>query len=476
MLKRLCFLAATCAAATLSCAPNGSGNVDIVITAGQEGAAEFSDAGAVCCTITATSLDGTVDVSAYAPPVGITGQGKCAGLTSNSFDLGDVDPSELLGFVVSCVNAAGTNVMGGQSLSGIPAGDVEDGLPIFVEPFGVWARPPGGLLDTHVAGLTGVTEGNLPEQDLVLGGGTSVMSAAGTVGTTSNDEYDLFALQGTTGADFPAPPTSLDELDTSAFVFSGSDAWNIDFGESSITSLTPPAGLASFADVAGGATIQDPAGDTYIVGATRSGTPTDAVLKIANADGTLSAIQLTVKRAGAAALWTTAGLLVVGGSSTGSGAELISAADCGVSSLPFPHDPTVGAGAVVTTSGVLLVGGTTNGAPAYRRTLDPTCGTGCNFMNVGQPLPALDRVAAFNVGTQDGVAKVLAVGSDAKTAATRTFLVGLSGDATELLLKEPRRGASVVPTSNGYLAILGGLHTADGSPAFSVEMLLPFSE
>ena len=58
-----------------------------------------------------------------------------------------------------------------------------------------------------------------------------------------------------------------------------------------------PAGLASFADVAGGQTLTGAEGTQYIVGATRDGTPTDKVL-VVGADAKLSSLTLLAPRAG----------------------------------------------------------------------------------------------------------------------------------------------------------------------------------
>jgi hypothetical protein len=69
--------------------------------------------------------------------------------------------------------------------------------------------------------------------------------------------------------------------------------------------------------------------------------------------------------------------------------------------------------------------------------------------------------------------RLLVVGADSQSGATRTFAVTLSPpSANEIPLREPRLGASLVVAPNGTLAVLGGEHS-DGSGAFTVEMLFP---
>lgn len=90
----------------------------------------------------------------------------------------------------------------------------------------------------------------------------------------------------------------------------------------------------------------------------------------------------------------------------------------------------------------------------------------------GAALPAaVADVAAFALPG----GRVLAVGSEAGAdGLTRSFVVDLAaaGQVEELALREPRRGATVVPAPNGTLALLGGVH-AEGTAALTVETFFP---
>ncbi|KYG04401.1 hypothetical protein BE21_46935, partial [Sorangium cellulosum] len=70
--------------------------------------------------------------------------------------------------------------------------------------------------------------------------------------------------------------------------------------------------------------------------------------------------------------------------------------------------------------------------------------------------------------------RLLAVGAEAgEGGLTRSFVVDLAAaQVEELPLREPRRGATVVPAPNGTLALLGGVH-AEGTPALTVEAFFP---
>jgi hypothetical protein len=57
--------------------------------------------------------------------------------------------------------------------------------------------------------------------------------------------------------------------------------------------------------------------------------------------------------------------------------------------------------------------------------------------------------------------------------AKRSRLVDVAAEeVTSLPLREPRRGASVLPAPNGTLALIGG-ETLDGAAAHSIELFFP---
>jgi hypothetical protein len=122
-------------------------------------------------------------------------------------------------------------------------------------------------------------------------------------------------------------------------------------------------------------------------------------------------------------------------------------------------------------AGITLVGGADHGTAAPTRRLDPSCAGLCSVeivQNAGLPA-AIGGVSAFALGS----GRVVAVGDEVgDKGMTRSFVVDLGGAVTEIALREPRRGASVIPAPNGTLALLGGVHE-DGSPALSVELFFP---
>jgi hypothetical protein len=246
-----------------------------------------------------------------------------------------------------------------------------------------------------------------------------------------------------------------------------------DFAANSLGSVPLPSGLASFAEVAGGAEVRTPSGVSYVVGATRPSGATRAVLAIA-ADGTVSSVQLVEARQGAAAVWVDGtGLFVAGGSATGPGVEVLAPGATMFSTRDFLPDATEGAGAMVINPGqVTLAGGQMAGAPTPTRSLDPDCVTAC--MAIALPEVSLTEpiveVSAFSLGG----GRAIAIGRALPDPGLmRSFLLDLGSDlVTEVPLREPRWGASVVAAPNGTLAIVGGMHQ-DGTPALHVEMLFP---
>jgi hypothetical protein len=85
--------------------------------------------------------------------------------------------------------------------------------------------------------------------------------------------------------------------------------------------------------------VYAPDGTAYIVGATRAGPPSTAVLRI-DVDAALRALSTTVARAGAAATWVyERGLLVVGGAEEECGAELPAEGSDTFVPVPFRRTP-----------------------------------------------------------------------------------------------------------------------------------------
>jgi hypothetical protein len=424
----------------------------VEITAGQEKDTFSIEPRVTRVNIEAISLDGPTRVSASAAPGG-------------RFDLGEVPVDERFRFAVTGVTEDGTTVVRGNSLPVIPVSFGGDTIPIFVQRTNRWARPPGGLPHTHVHAPAGVRG----ERFIYLSGG----AAEGPAVSAEGDFYDLIALRGSSADAFPRLPETIVSRGRSAVLINAEGATVVD--DSGATSISPPAGL-SFADVAGGRPVLGDDGQVFVVGATRREKPTSAVL-IVNADGSARAAALIEPRAGAAAIWVqNVGLVVAGGSAGGAGVEVLADEATSFSALGYPADPVQGAGAVLDgKGGVALIGGAQGGAAAPTRRLDLGCLSSCNaeaVMNADLPAP-IGGVAAFALALPG--TRVIAVGDEIGSGGqgmTRSFLVDLGGAVEELALREPRRGASVIPAPNGTLAILGGL-LEDGSAALSVELLFP---
>jgi hypothetical protein len=444
--------------------------VTVEVVPGHEATAFQEDPPVARIEVTATAIEGDVAVSASAAP-------------GEALDFGEVPAERAYTFEVRGADASGATVVRGRSASGIYlAALTGDALPLFAQRLGRWARPPGEL----AASRAGAPGGTLAERYLFLTGGAAAGdaggAAAGEVDPARLDAYDLAAWGGSaSGRALPRAARSLVVRGNAVLVLDDEGATWADVANGQTADATLPAGLRSFAEVAGGRTIEAADGRSFVVGATRPGeatgapgAPTDAVLVVAP-DRTLSVARLRDARAGAAAVWVEGlGLVVAGGSATGAGLEVLGDGATAFLPRPFPPDASEGAGAAVTGPGeIALVGGALDGAAAPTRRLAPGCAEQrCAAVEIeGAALPAaIAGVAAFALPG----GRILAVGSEAGAdGLTRSFLVDVAAaQVEELPLREPRRGATAVPAPNGTLALLGGVHP-DGTPALTIETFFP---
>jgi hypothetical protein len=403
--------------------------------------------------VSATDVDGTI-IEATTEPGG-------------TFDLGEVPADSVFTFEIEGRTADGDAVVRGRSIAGIAPQAVEGSeVPLFAQRVNEWARPPDGVVRSHLDGAAGV----LGERYLLLTGGTKALSDEGSVDAASADYYDLFALAGAVGTALPRTPKSLVSFGDLMLLVDDDGATWVSFSEGTVAEAQAPEGLSGFGAVAGGRALLGPDERIYVVGCTRAAAPTRDVL-VVSSDGSLAAAKLSQARAGAAAAFVEGtGLVVFGGATEGAGVEVL-AQDAEVfEEKGFPADATEGAALVRSASkGLVLVGGTSGDQPATTRRIDPTCLDRCATPPLdGADVPeALTSVQAFAL--KDG--KVVAIGEDGR-GWMRTFLVDLTGSSLELPLRESRRGATVVPAPNGTLAILGGVDE-DGSAVTSVETLFP---
>jgi hypothetical protein len=347
---------------------------------------------------------------------------------SADVSLGDLPRSDVGALAMTGLDSAGKVLLRGETLY-LQWGALENlTLDVFVQRTGELARFPRGpaAFDAKIA---------------LVAVGRYVLAA----NDTSTLLYDLLNLRPLEGPPvLPRNARSLVTFDTTAIVIDEAGADLFDLQLRRRTDLSAPAG-ASFADVAGGATVRAPDGTQFIVGPTRtSGGPTRKIMKVAP-DGTLTALSIAVAREGACATWVEGrGLVVYGGSASAPGGEVIAATATDSAGLPFPADDIRACGASTLDGTHVLVAG------KEARVLDLACAADCK----AAPWPGtldLVRAEAFTLFPD----AVLVVGDDASgnTKAIRAS----NGGPRDVPLKTPRRGAHVVALpQNGYAAIVGG--------------------
>lgn len=436
--------------------------LSIDITTGQEKDAFTADPPVTRVDIVVTFLDGSPPLKASAAP-------------GATFDLGTVTDTEQMSVVVDGVDTHGNPVMHGLSLGGLPISGISGAsLPVFMARTLSWARPPGGLVQSHVGGVVG----SIGEQYVTLTGGAKATGDTSTILPTQVDAYDLFGLGGAVSHALPHPPETIVTVGSQQLLLYATGATWIDFtGSTAPAEATLPTGLTSFGDVAGGSSVYDATGGrTFVVGGTRTSAVSKAVLEVPDSTTLpLVAYTLLTARKGAAATFVDGvGLVVAGGSADGSGVEVLAVGAKVFAALGYPADPVEGAGAVTDGAhGLGLLGGTSAGMAAPTRLLDAACAKNCTITPaLGVALPvAMNRMAVFRYVGQRSIVVGQETGG---MGMTRTFLVDLSGagSISELALKEPRRGATPMPSPLGTLTLLGGEH-ADGTPATSIESFLP---
>lgn len=432
--------------------------LSLVVTPGYEDDA-FSRAPAVATIeIVASSPDGEIQRTATASPGG-------------SFDLGEIPSTQYLDFELRGLDAGGQLIARGRSVT-VPIGAIDTGdgveLPLFVQRLGETARPPGALAVSHLRAPAAI----FGERYVLVSGGERALDPSGAeVDAASSAFYDLLAWGGATGGTLPRRPASLVVRGSAVLSIDASGATWIDLSTGTTSEAVAPAGLA-FADVAGGRTIDGLAGLSFVVGATRGGEPTSAVLVVDDA-GRLTAASLgTARREAGAAFVAGRGLVVTGGSALGAGAELVASDGTSTQPLPFASDPTTGAAAISLTGGgaVLLAGGRIGGQAAPTRSLDLDCVASCVPSELVElAVPAL---ATRGLGYDANTTLLLTGESDDGETLLFELEPTASPPVRALALRERRRGATVAPAPNGTLFVLGG-ELVDGGAALRVESVFP---
>lgn len=382
-------------------------------------------------------------------------------------------------YTLQGTDAAGTRRIQANSfaISGVGMAGYE--YPLFVGRTDIFSRPPGFLL---------TAQGDHPPVGIVWGRYLWALGGAG-VSAVQTDSYDLIewaeAAAGSTGSlsslTCPQQPCRVESLalysaynsttsnyDQYALAIGGTWALGIDVYSATSVAANPPTGLSSWADIAGGHTVTNSSGASFIVAATRSGTGSTAVLEVAT-DSKLYARNLGAQRQRAAAAYVSNyGLVVVGGSGTAAGAELLAPSTTSFVSLPYPPDETQGAALLRTSlsSGVLwrIGGRKLDGTPAPSVAYDLACVQNC------QPTPLVgfdvDVSQAQGFGYGD-YRIVVGEKGDGTMVAWRITNAGL----VEIPQRLPRRSATAFQLPNGFVALVGGTLVSDGSPAMALELV-----
>jgi hypothetical protein len=363
-----------------------------------------------------------LEIDGVAPDGTVKALGRGAFRTSN--DVGNVDRGGVLTFRVRASADTGSVLLSGETLP--IAVDVPDDtarVRVFVQRPGEFARLPGTITLTDAGSLLD----RVGDQYVVVANG---------------NHAELFDLVSWTSRAFALPiaPRSIAATAQGLVVIDDSGAAIVDLSGTS-TPLSAPAGLA-FADVAGGALVRGENGVSYLVGGTRD-RATSAVLRIGD-DASLSVLRLTTERAGAAAAYVKGrGVVVIGGSTTASGVEVVG--DAASSAVPFPPDPTqFAAAASVDDSHVIVISDT-----AQARSVDLACSAACVQAVWGSADPlALSRPAAFALS--DG--SVIAVSSDKPDKALRFTATA----RTEVALRVRHAAAHLARGIAGAALLVGG--------------------
>jgi hypothetical protein len=335
---------------------------------------------------------------------------------------------------------------------------------LFAARTGGFSRAPGNLVFGYRHPLAEIVS----HAYLLVAGGEPTDSAGVAI-----DVYDMANwVVAPKQSWLPRAPKSWAVAGSSLLVIDDAGAIWVDLPTGTSSAATLPSGL-DFADLVGGDVILGAKDERYIIGATRtSGAPSDRALRL-DTDGTLRALTLNTPRLGAAAANIDGQIVIVGGSDTGAGGEVLNADQTAFKELPFAADATVGAAlAKLTTDTAILVGGTdpSSGARSPIRTLDLTCTDSCSATPLAKLDFDYDRARAFYLS--DNRLLVAGESSDGQSHAfTLDKTIGF--ELTEQALRNPRTEASFVKAPNGQLGFVGGDNLADGSPITNLELFFP---
>jgi hypothetical protein len=336
-------------------------------------------------------------------------------------------------------------------------------LPLLVGRVNEFARPEGRLA------------GAWPNpKPILLDGRYIFLSGGDGTGTGGGAElFDLVRLAPlTTSAKLPRSPATVMTSDgQKALLINSEGATSYDFVAASSSEVALPAGAA--AALAGGEAVLSDAdtAEAFVVGATRAGTPSKAVLRISKSG--LSVIELGVARERASAVWVKGRGLVVVGGAEGAPVELLAPKGESFTNqlvqAPTVFEPSL----VPTASGDLLLAGGVDaaGAPTPPQRLSLACTAACPAAPEAVALPPLRAGRAFDVST--GTLR-LVVGADADGFASAHLVdAGAAvATATPVPTRVQRRNGTALEVGGGYVALIGGTDAA-GAPVQDVEVFTP---
>jgi hypothetical protein len=395
---------------------------------------------------------------------------------SGTFDVGDLSPDEFAAFEAVGRNAQGEALLRGRTLP-VVMGRLEGAqLPVFVGRVGEMARPPGYLPATRSGGVAGVLYGQVA---VFTGGFDAVDGSGAQLSPSTAAGYDLGVWAPlSTLAVLPRAAQSMAIVGQQyALLLDAGGATWLDFDTAAEADAVAPSGL-SFDQVAGAAPVMDDDGGAWLVGATRQGAAGSAVLRV-NRQLTLQAYTLSAPRNGAAVAWVTGrGLVVVGGSDTAPGVEVLAPGSSEFVALPFAPEPLEGAAATALDGNRLLLAGGSDpqGTPMPARTLDLACSSSCTPQSLaGTENAALSSASAWTLSPSRALVFGTAPGG-APDAGNNCVVVvkvlGTTGQAEAIPLREPRTGATALALPTGQVAVAGG-RSPGGQPVRTLELFIP---
>lgn len=429
---RLLVLALLAAVGSFACTSGPKGTIQLVT--GEEG--DTFTRSPVPTKLTVTSVDSSGQTKTLA--------NATLPATSN-VDLGSIDVNTQATLQVAGFDMDGNEVVYGQSIF-MSLGAL-DGItvPVFVQRTGELARMSNPMPDMRGAPTLAIVGGRF----LFVGGGND----SGLASTSLLYDFGVFApVQGAINSAQVAKSAVF--FGTQGFLIDEKGATAVDVAQDGSSPVTAPTG-ASFADVAGGATVEADDGSQYVVGATRAaGAPTKAVY-VVDSSGHTSWASLSATRLGAAAAWVKGtGLVVCGGSPTAAGVEVLGPGAASGVALAYPPDPSTGGGATsLDAQHVLVAGGVTEaGDDAGVRAIDLSCNSSACAPAAWPPLPQpLTPAQAF----ANDAADVLVVGDDA-SGTTQVFRLTPGAPPTPVPTKVPHKGARAIISPMGSVVLYGG--------------------